>query len=270
MTGEDRLEPHLRGNGIDGDGPLQQAPGRDGGIVKGDAGGKMRRIEMARAQAEAGFGMGLDQDRGCWMVVAGAGEHVLKGGGIGPRTAQRGISAGLVDQQDIAGRRRGEGGIVEVVFRQIRRDQPLHPHPRAVQKDGVIQRRGGKEAFQKRGPGGIEMHAKRINQKAERRIAHAAGAERAEEGILDADQGCLATGGHRLAPPGGGGLAPDHDAFARARQAGDQVMPRRGQDATQAGREEAAIQETKPPGDCPGGDVFRPAHGRISSPRRRC
>ena len=114
------------------------------------------------------------------------------------------------------------------------------------------------------------MHAQRINQKAERRIAHAAGAERAEEGILDADQRHLAAGGHRLAAPGGGRAAPDHDAFARARQAGDQVMPGGRQDAAQAGREEAAIQETKPPGDRPGGDVFRPAHGRISSPRRRC
>lgn len=113
------------------------------------------------------------------------------------------------------------------------------------------------------------MDAMRVDQQAEGRVALTPGAEGAEECILYPDQRGGGAGGGGLTPPCCGGAAPDHHAFARAGQAGAQVVAGGGKDAADAGVEETAIQETQPPGNFPGGAVVGHGHDRVSSPRPR-
>ena len=112
VPGEDRLEPQLRRHGVDGDGTVQQPPGRDGVGQQGDAAGGVGRAEMAGAVACAGFGMALDHDAGGGMIGQRLTQHPAKGGGIG----DRGVAKGLVDDQHIAGGGWGQVWVVDVVF----------------------------------------------------------------------------------------------------------------------------------------------------------
>ena len=56
------------------------------------------------------------------------------------------------------------------------------------------------------------MHADGINQQAQGRVAHATGAQGAQEGILHPDQGKAQSVGDGLATNGGAALAPDNNA----------------------------------------------------------
>jgi hypothetical protein len=224
VPGEDRLEPHLRGDGVDGDGTFQQFPRRDGSVQQGDIGGQGGRVEMAGAQAEAGFGMGLDQDAGAGVIFPRLRQHGPEGGGRGAGMADGGIAARLIDQQDIAGGRRGRSGSWILYFDRSEAFKPRYSILCAGKKVRIIQGMGGRICSIKDGAAASKCTPERVDQQAERRVALTAGAEGAQKGILDPDQRRAAAGGRRFAPPCGGGPAPDHHAFAGAGRPG-QIMP---------------------------------------------
>jgi hypothetical protein len=78
------------------------------------------------------------------------------------------------------------------------------------------------------------MHTLRVDQQADRGIAHAAGADGAQEGIFDPQQGQLARGGHGLAATGIRRATPDDDAIIWPRCAKAKVVPSQRQDPAQA------------------------------------
>ena len=169
--------------------------------------------------------------------------------------ADRGIAPGLVDDQHIAGLAAGRGRVVNVVFRQIQLREAAQ-FRRARGPEGSNRPRGGwqQDLLQPRRRAAVEMHAERVDQQPERRIAHATGVDRAQEGILDPDQRHAAPRGHRLAAPGIGRAAPDHARRRRAGQAKAQVVPGQRQDAAQAAlAQETGVLVEKPPGNRPGG-----------------
>lgn len=107
------------------------------------------------------------------------------------------------------------------------------------------------------------MHAMRVDQQTKRGVthptwAHAAGADGAQEGVLDPDQGSVIFGGHGFAARGIGAAAPDGDTITGFGPPIDlakvQAVPGKCQDAAQAGlAQEACVVKEKPPGDGPGG-----------------
>ena len=98
------------------------------------------------------------------------------------------------------------------------------------------------------------MHAIGIDQQAKRRIPQAAGADRAQKGVLDPDQGGGIFGGHRLAPGGIGAAAPDGHTIAGLGSPKVEAVARQRKDAAQAGlAQEPGVVKEKPPGKHPGG-----------------
>ena len=257
VAGENRLEAHLRRQGIDPDSALEQPPGADRLAQQGDAVVGVGLGEMAGAQAAGGLGVGLDDDRRAGVFLLGKDQHLLK---LRPRRARggdRGIAAGLVDHQHIAGRRCRGHGVETAVFRQMCGPDPGNGVAGAGHQRGIVERRLGQQPFEIADPGGVEMHSGMVDHQPQRRLAAGtAGVERAQKGILDADKAGAATGGNGFAAMGRRALAPDRHQVVGAGQADADVVAGQREDAAQSGLgQETAVVDIKTPGPCGPGAV---------------
>lgn len=213
---------------------------------------------MAGALARDGLGVGLDENARAGVFLLGEDQHLAEDMGTHARQPHRGIAAQLVDHQHIAGRRGWQIGVMGVVFRQIERGQTRHPVMRAAQQVAVIERGFGQDPLQPRGAGGVEMHAQMIGDEAQRRApAPPSGMERAQEGILEADQPGGAARGNRFGTPGGGAGAPEPDQIALPGQAQPQRPAGLRQHLPQRpAHQPAVVDEKRPLGQIPGGRPF--------------
>ena len=209
--------------------------------------------------------MGLHVDIGAGILDLGEGQHLGEGAGIGARGGDRSVAMGLVDDQNIAREGRIAGKVVVVVFRQFQCPESRHRRPRTFENGKIVERLGGQDPLQAARPGGIEMHARAVEHEAERRLAGAAGADRAQEGILDAQEPGAAPFGQLPPAPGSRALAPDADQILRPGQAEADVVAGQFQDAPHpALDEEAAIVDVEPA--APGGGCRARAGHRAQLP----
>jgi len=132
----------------------------------------------------------------------------------------------------------------------MRLSEARDPLAGAVEKRGVVEGMGGEQMLQIRGRAAVEMHAARVEEEAERRLAARAGRkERAQEGVLDPQKGRPRARRDPFAAPGGRALPPDADHVARPRQAERDPVAGEGEDPAQAAlREEPAVEYAETPG----------------------
>lgn len=267
VAGQHRLVAQLRGIGIDPRRAPKQRPGRDGAVAKDLAGAQVGGAEMAGTQAARGLGVAANHQRQAGILVARGLQHGPEIRLAGP--AQRGVAAGLVDDQRVAAGGRCDLGQMRVVFRQVGGDEPRDSLSRAVQ----LRLCGGRmhQGFDQRRGIGVEMQSRGVDQQPDgpaprHRAARPPRQDRAQEGILDPHQPGAAAGGQGLAAPGSRAVAPDADMIAGAGQADAQRPAGQLQDAAQARPgQETAVAYEKPPG-IPGGMVIL-LHALT---RRRC
>ena len=176
--------------------------------------------QVAGTEASGCFGMGLDDDRPAGVVGAGAVEERKEGLARGAAGAQRCIALGLVDDKYVTGRWGAEVGIMGIVFRQVCAANPVHGRACPGQKLRIIKRMGGQQRFKIRWLAGVEMHARPIEQKTDRRFAVATGQDGAEEGILDIQEPTAGPGGDGVSAPCCRAVAPDRDDVVLLRPAG--------------------------------------------------
>ena len=255
VAGKDRLEPHLRGHRVDGDGPFHQSPGayrireeRDPVILIG-------RREIAGAMALGGLGMGLDHDARARMILLRPIEHLAKSVGVGCAMRHRGIATGLVDDQHISRFGAGKTGIEGGVFRQMRLLDLRHAAAGAVHHRGVIEGMGGKDMFKIGGCAAVEMDAAPVDHEAKRCLSVAPRMKRPQKGVLDTQKARPASGGHGLASGCCRALAPDGDEVIRGRISEFQLISGERQDPSDAAlQDKSAIEMENPPGrSVPGG-----------------
>ena len=219
---------------------------------------------MPGAVACGGFGMCLYDDAGAGVFLLRKDKHLAEPPAIGGAGADRGIAAGLVDDQHVArfGQRRVwiDGGILG----QMRAAQPVQGGAGAGHQRGIVERMGREQRFQLGRRGGVEMHAGAVDQQAYRRLSVTSGMQRAQEGILDPDQRRAMAGGDGLAAVGGGRLAPDAHGIALAGQAERHPVAGQRQDSAQArlGQETAVVDAQTPGSAVPGVRVVLPACGQ--------
>ena len=172
------------------------------------------------------------------------------------------IAACLIDDEDKA--RLGEGE-VRIRGRELGEMGARHGVDGGLgtgQERGVVEGMCGEQGLDVRGGGGVEMNAGLVDQEPQCRFTRAAGEERAEESVLDADQGSARAGGQCLAPMGPGALSPDADGVARAGRPHRHVPSGQGQDAPDPGIcEKTARADTKTP---PGRWATGGGHGPIT------
>jgi len=160
---------------------------------------------------------------------------------------------------------------MQVVFRQIRRLQPVDPDPGPRQQARIVQRGRRQQPLQPRWRAAVEMHAHRIEDQPQRRVPQPPRTNRAQERILDAHQRNRTPCRDRLATSGIGRAAPDHHPVAGPRQTEAQLMPRKMQDAPQPGLPQKARRvEKQPPGNAPGGVIVVTGGGHRRLSRRWC
>ena len=214
MPGQDRLKPQLRRHGIDRRSPCQQLPGRHGGGLQRDPVRRVLYAKIPRAQARRGFRMGLDDDAPVGMVGDRPGQHGGKGPLLHPPKPHGRIPPHLIDHQHIAGVRQGQRRVMQIVFRQVRGDQPGNSDLRPRHQGGVIQRMGGQQMLQIRRGGGVEMHAAPVDQQTQRRLSRSPRMDRAQKRILNPQQRGPSAVRHRLAAPRQRALAPHRHSVA--------------------------------------------------------
>ena len=117
-----------------------------------------------------------------------------------------------------------------------------------------VERVFGEDLFKVRAGRGIEMDPAPIKAEADRRLAHAPGQDRAQEGILDPQKVGTGPVGHLAATRACRALAPDADEIAFAWFAQRYVISGQRQDAPHAlFGQKATAENIKPPqGRCGG------------------
>ena len=237
VSGKDRLEPHLRGDGIDRDGTAEQVPGRHGRGQEGRPVVRVPGAEMAAAQPARGFGMRLHHDAGMGVVEPRLDQHLAERVAGGAAQPDRGIAARLVDDQHVARIGQGRVGRIRRVFGDLALDQIGDPGAGAGQEVAVVERVGAQQGFEVGGAAGVVVGRAAVDQQADgggqRAAPGAPGQDRAQEGVFEPDQRRAAAVGHPGAPLGGPAAAPDRDGIARARPRRHRVEARQRQDPSQ-------------------------------------
>ena len=224
---------------------------------------------MALAMAGGGFGMGLDDDAGAGIFGLRMHQHLAEGGGRGAPVRDRGVAPCLVDHQHVGAFGHLRLGVEGVVFRQMRVADALCQGAGAVQQGGVVQRVGGKQMFQIRRPGAVEMHPAAVQAQPDGRRARPPRQDRAQEGVLDTQHRRPGAPCHRLAARRGGACPPDADPVFRSRPAEADFPAGQLQDAPDAPPgEKTSVVDEQPPGIFgPGGIVAFAAHAGVRGRR---
>ena len=157
MACENRLEPHLRRDGINAHGPFEQRPRADRGGQQGDAVIGVFGAKVARAKARRGFGVGLDDDPRAGVFLLCKDKHFEKPRPVRPRRRDRGVPKSLVDHQHISRIGGGVGWIKAAVFGQMRFGYPVDGTAGAVEQSCIIERMRGQDLFEVRGLFGVKV-----------------------------------------------------------------------------------------------------------------
>lgn len=160
------------------------------------------------------FGVGFDHDGRAGVVVLCVVEHFAECIGIGPTETDGRVTVGLVDDEDITRLGCLAGGVIGVVFAQMRLAEPGDGATRAVQKGGVVERMFPQKRFKLGRLAGIERHD-RAHDEAKRGRSAAAWMDGAEHRILNAQQGGPGAFRHCLAARGIWAMALDGDQIIR-------------------------------------------------------
>ncbi len=203
-------------------------------------------VEVARAMTEVGFRVGPDDDPRARVFFLREDQHLAERALRRPAIGDRRIAAGLVDDQHIAGFGGAQGGVGQVVFRQMMVFQPLDAFAGAGKDRAVVQRVVRQDVFQVGRDRGIEMHAAPVEHQAQRRFAAIASrTDRPQEGVLDTQNGRVGRACDSLAARAGRAAPPDADQIAGPRFSDADVVARKCQNAADAalGQKPAVIDK---------------------------
>jgi hypothetical protein len=259
VPGQDRLEPHLRGHGIDRDRPFQQLPGRDGRGQQRNTALCVARPVMARPQTQRVSGWVLIRIRAPGFSSCARTSISRKRWPPRPHGGPRHRRASDRRPAHSPARARSACGSCMLYFDKSSAISRAIPSRALVQNVRIVQGIAGEERFDQRGRAAVEMNAEGVDQQAKRRVALPAGAQGPQEGVLDPHQAARRRArpaprlaAHRATDPRRPPHRPRGDGGAEV-----QFVPGQLQDPAQTRlAQKSCVAMKEPPGNGPGGAVL--------------